>query len=333
MTKLEKKVQRLSQTLNVSGSEYDKDKIGKDPKDAFIKYYIKTSQIPSQDSLYDFKVGGPKGFYAMDGAKFDEILKHYLDKDRVVRKEIINELKNTYPILYQQKKTQRFIIPQLEKRFIWDVSLYNECIKELCESSIFCDTQLMNNIVNYLSYEGSGLDRDFFDRCYQVVYVNYDNNENATDIFICDDHFNYANKVEKIIEKIPNPTTIKKIKVTNNKINFFVPFDFNKTEAPDQARQGLSLQKSEKFEERAVKCLNGEYKIQLFVDDTFNENQNKIKKYDQEIFPYDINNMDIKDELDEDDHLRVYKKMHDKLKKKYAIKDIGSYIFYISLIK
>ena len=93
------------------------------------------------------------------------------------------------------------------------------------------------------------------------------------------------------------------------------------------------MQESEKFKETAVKCLNGEYEIQLFADDTFNENINKIKKYDQEIFPYDTDNIDIKDEFDAEDHVRVYKKMHNKLKKKYAIKDIGSYIFYISLKK
>ena len=321
MTKSEKKVQLSS--LDVSGSEYNKDKIGKDPKDAYIKKYIKTSEIPSQDSLYDVKVG-PQGFYVMDGGKFDEILKHYLDKDRVVRKEIINELKNTYPILYQQKKTQRFIIPQLEKRFIWDVSLYNECIKELCESSIFCDTQLMNNIVNF---EGSVLGDVLFRLNSQVVYVNYDNNKNATDIFIYDHNFNYTNKVDTI-EKIPNPKTIGKIKVTNNKINFFVPLDFNKTEAPDQRNITTgSLQESEKFEERAVKCLNGEYEIQLFVDDVFNENQNKLKKYDQAISTHK------KNRYNSWKHVRVFKKLHNKLIKEYEIKDIGSYIFNISLKK
>ena len=52
--------------------------------------------------------------------------------------------------------------------------------------------------------------------------------------------------------------------VTNNKINFFVPLDFNKTEAPDQKIiTSGSLQKSEKFKENAIKCLNGEYEIVL----------------------------------------------------------------------
>ena len=65
---------QILSSLDVSGSAYHKDKIGKDPKDAYIKKYIKTSEIPSLNSLYDVK-GGPQGFYVMDGAKFDEILK------------------------------------------------------------------------------------------------------------------------------------------------------------------------------------------------------------------------------------------------------------------
>ena len=183
----------------------------------------------------------------------------------------------------------------------------------------------MNNIVNF---EGSALGDVLYRLNIQVVYVNYDNNKNATDIFICDQNFNHANKVETIIEKIPHPKTIGKIKVTNNKINFFVPIDFNKTEAPDQKRiTSGSLQKSEKFKENAVKCLNGEYEIQLFVDDVFNENQNKLKKYDQAISTHK------KNRYNSWNHERVYKKLHNKLIKEYAIKDIGSYIFSISLKK
>ena len=74
------------------------------------------------------------------------------------------------------------------KRFIWDVGLYNECIKELCEGSIFCDTGLMNKIVEYLPSE-------YPSEFHQVVYINYDNDQNAKDIFICDDNFNYVNKI------------------------------------------------------------------------------------------------------------------------------------------
>ena len=142
-------------------------------------------------------------------------------------------------------------------------------------------------------------------------------------------NFNYTNKVDTI-EKIPHPKTIGKIKVTNNKINFFVPFDFDKTEALQRNR--YFTPKPEKFEERAVKCPNGEYEIQLFVDDIFNKNQSIIKKYKEEIFKYDLDNIKIgaTDKTVENQY-KKFIEMSGVLKNKYPIKDMGTHIYYIKL--
>ena len=132
------KVEKLPQTLDVSGTMYNKDFIDRNSNDVILKRYIKTSEYPSynnstdEDSTYRLPKG-PKGFYIMDGAKFDKILKNYLDKDHSLRKNTLKELKKKYPILYQQKKTQRLVIPPLEKRFIRDLGLYNQLIKEITD--------------------------------------------------------------------------------------------------------------------------------------------------------------------------------------------------------
>jgi len=335
------KLQKLSQTLNVSGSKYEEDKIGKDLNNTFIKRYIKTSEIPwnlEQNHLYNVS-GGPPGFYVIDGAKFDKILKNYKDQDSVIRKKTLNDFKKNYPILCKQKKTQRLILSPLEKRFIWDVSLYNECIKSLCEESIFCDTNtFFTPIAN-----------SYYDDSEKAIYVDYDKNENAKNIFICIEAYKKypknvnpkdINQLEKFDEKNFNHISSEKIKIKNNKMNFFVPFDF-------EAQQfRLVSIKSEKYEERAVKCLNGEYEIKLFVDDVFLENKKKLEKYDEEFdeeflplkkaFYVKYNRDEDEDygfETEESSELLVKEnEIHVKLQKKYAIKDRGTHIYHIKLI-
>ena len=113
----------------------------------------------------------------------------------------------------------------------------------------------------------------------KIIYVDYDKNENARNIFICNAmrvplNPKYIDQLEKFDEKNFNHISSEKIKIKNNKMNFFVPFDFDKTEAAQQFRF-VSIE-SEKYEERAVKCLNGEYEIKLFVDDVFLENKKKL---------------------------------------------------------
>ena len=327
------KLQKLSLTLKVFGQAYNKDFIGKNMKDLVLKHYIKTSELPyfnninTEERPYDLSKG-PDGFYVIDGAKFDDILKSYKDKDNVVRENIIDELKNKYPILYQQKKTQRLIIPPLKKRFIWDAGLYHELIKEMYESGTFCNTQLLNNVESYLQLN------DYIpeDKFHQEVYVNYDNNQNAKDIYICSTYFKHINEVEKIIKTISNRKTIGTIKITNQKINFFVPLDFNKTEAPQRGDRS-STPMPEKFEERVVKCPNGEYEIQLFVDDIFIENGSKVKKYNEEVTKAlnDLNKID-KDELEElDFQYEKFIEMQEKLKQKYPIKNTGTHVYCIKL--
>ena len=105
--------------------------------------------------------------------------------------------------------------------------------------------------------------------------------------------------------------------------------------------------KPEKKEERAVKCLNGEYEIRLFVDDIFQENITKEelykKEYDEmyETLIKDFNaknNVDIKD-FDEFDESEVNLEFKNQLnafgstlEKKYKKKDIGEHIYRIKLI-
>ena len=331
MTRIENKLQKLSQTLKVLGRVYDKDFIGKNMRDLVLKHYIKTSELPyfnnsnREDRPYDLSKG-PDGFYVIDGAKFDDILKSYKDKDNVVRENIIDELKNKYPILYQQRKTQRLIIPPLKKRFIWDAGLYHELIKEMCDNGTFCNTQLLNNIESYLQLN----DQIYEEKYQQVVYVNYDNNQNAKDIYICSTYFKHINEVEKIIKTISNRKTIGTIKITNQKINFFVPLDFNKTEAPQQ--QSIITPEPEKFEERRINCSNGEYEIQLFVDDIFEENVSKIKQYNEEVTKAEAEyGLDTIDHEEYEDKYVKFIEMQEKIKQKYPIKDIGTHIFYIKL--
>ena len=103
--------------------------------------------------------------------------------------------------------------------------------------------------------------------------------------------------------------------ITNQKINFFVPLDFNKTEAPQQ--QSIITPEPEKFEERRINCSNGEYEIQLFVDDIFEENVSKIKQYNEEVTKAEAEyGLDTIDHEEYEDKYVKFIEMQEKIKQK-----------------
>ena len=51
------------------------------------------------------------------------------------------------------------------------------------------------------------------------------------------------------------------MKISSNKIRFFVPDDFNSSKTPFSNQQGYKI---EKFEERLINCQNGVYEINLY---------------------------------------------------------------------
>ncbi len=350
MTKIEKKLHKLKHTLYVNSSGYNESKIGKDLNNASIKHYIKTSEIPWDldiNRFYGISGGGSSGFYIIDGAEFDKILKNIKDQDSVIRKKTLNDLKNNYPILCQQRKTRRLILEPLEKNLIWDIGLFHKWIKSLCDESVFCSTDTFGSpIVNY-----------YYTDSLRSIYVDYDENENAKNIFICvDPHTKYPKDtspknihyLEEFDEKKYNEISLKKINITNNKMKFFTPYDYDQTK--NKYISSLISIKPEKKEERVVKCLNGEYEIRLFVDDIFQENITKEelykKEYDEmyESLIKDFNakhnvNIDEFDEFDEFYESELYMEFKMKLnafdstlEKKYEKKDIGEHIYRIKLI-
>ena len=107
MTKIEKKLQKLKHTLHVDRSGYDASGIGKDLNNDSIKHYIKTSEMPPGldiNNFYDISHGGSKGFYVIDGAKYDKILKNIKDQDSLIRKKTLNDLKKKLSNFMSAKK-------------------------------------------------------------------------------------------------------------------------------------------------------------------------------------------------------------------------------------
>ena len=111
--------------------------------------FVGTAIREGLNNFYNISHRGSKGFYVIDGVKFDKVLKNIKDKDSVIRKKTLNHLKNNYPILCQQRKTRRLILEPLEKNLIWDVSLFHQWIKSLCDESVLCSTDTFGSpIVN-----------------------------------------------------------------------------------------------------------------------------------------------------------------------------------------
>jgi len=350
MNNISKKLHKLLHELDVSGSGYNPNKIGKDLNNAAIKQYIKTSEIDSLldiNDAYMIALRGAPGFYVIDGAKYDKILNNIKGQDSLIRKKTLNDLKKNYPILCQQKKTKRLIIKPLEKNFIWDISLFHQCIKSLCEESVFCSTDTFNTPI---------VDQYHIDS-FRSIYVDCDENENAKNILICvDPHKKYPkdtnpkdiHHLEKFDEKKYNEISLKKINITNNKMIFFTPEDYDQDKSQHRFRV-ISI-KPENKEERVVKCLNGEYEIRLYVDDIFQENINKEvlyeKEYDEKLKSLikEFNtkhNINIEEfgEFDESEvfmefkmQLNAFDLTLEKKYEKYENKNIGEHIYHIKLI-
>ena len=128
---------------------------------------------------------------------------------------------------------------------------------------------------------------------------------------------------------------------------FFIPTDFYSAKIPFSNE--YTYGKLEAFEERSVKCDNGQYSIVLYMDELFRENLLKLEKFEKDIKLFQDEYSQAETQLDkyynyERDGSDYYEdeitKLSDKLDNSviktrinYPIKDMGNYFFHVYLKK
>lgn len=319
-----------------------------------IEKYIYSKEDVDLVELYQLRGNDgsfSSGFYVTDGSIFDEIVKDHCEQDDKERNKKLSELKTKYPLLTQNKKTKRLILDPIEKMFIWDVRIHRQLIKSLSEKSIFCDTSEMRDMNKFHEGYSEALNRNVPHPLAVIselsIYTNHENNLNASEMFICNSKVKEANDLSTLINTTDVEKKIGSIEVLNNKLNFFIPTDFYSAKIPFSNE--YTYGKLEAFEERSVKCDNGQYSIVLYIDELFRENLLKLEKFEKEIKVFQDEYSQAETQLDkhynyERDGSDYYEdeitKLSDKLDNSviktrinYPIKDMGNYFFHVYLKK